>query len=91
MKAFIVSSNWVGGLFNYITKAFADNGFEVQSTHFSVAKRPLIKFSKLQNIVQIRAHLLKKDLDVFNADVLCKIDEFQPEYFISFNEGGLYP
>jgi len=91
MKAFIVSSGWVGGLFKYITKAFADNAFEVQSTHFSVTKRPLLKASKLQNIVQVRAHFLKKDLDAFNADVLLKIDGFKPEYFISFNEASLYP
>jgi spore maturation protein CgeB len=91
MKAFVVSPGWAGGLFKYITKALADNAFEVESTCFSATKRPLIKATKLHNIVQVRAHFLKKDLDVFNAEVLRKINEFKPEYFISFNEAFLFP
>lgn len=90
MKAFIVSLSWEGGLYKYITKAFSENGYEVKSTHFSVTRRPVIKTLKLHNIVQVRAHYMKKDMDDFNARVLRMVEEFQPEVFISFNEGHLY-
>lgn len=90
MKAFIVSSGWIGGLYKYITKAFSENVFEVRSDHFEATQRPIVSSLKLRNIVQVRSHYLKKDMDAFNARVLKAIEDFKPQYFISFNECFLY-
>jgi len=87
MKVMMANYPWIGGIADYIEKAFIDHGCEVQQYFYNEKKQVIHRYLKLNQVKYLDRKYVEKRRQIYNEKLKSTAKQIKPDVFFVFNEG----